>query len=139
LSKEERPAPVVSKKELVGKWAMGGYGVGYSGGYGDVLVLTLGKDGNAVAERTEGCMLTNEALTWNTDGKSLRLLPVEKPKREVRGGGYTHSVDGVKYRVNSWPENGITYEISYLDGGVLHLRHKDETMALNSRKAGDRS
>ena len=135
FTRKERTSRAVSDKELVGRWAMSGVGVGYSGGYGEVLVMTLGADGRAVFERTEGCMITGEPATWESDGRVLRVIPAKKPERGEPGGGYTYSVDGRSYKVNNWPRKIASYGIS-LEGDVLRLTYEGEEMVLTRKERG---
>jgi len=117
----------VADERLAGRWAMSGYGVGYTGGYGEVFVLILGADGNAVMERTEGCMIVTEPATWKSDGQVVRFVSAKEPEWP-REGGYTYSVDGKRYRVNSWPNRDYTCLYS-VDGDILtlHMFSGDET------------
>ena len=110
---------ILVRVKLAGRWAMRGTGVGYTGGEGDVFVLTLGTDGNAVIEITSGCMIVSEPAVWEADERELRLFPVKKPAE--REGGYLYPVDGKSYKVNSWPDRETIYEY-FLHGDELTLR-----------------
>jgi hypothetical protein len=126
------PTAHAADGELAGVWALGGYGVGVTGGYGDTFILTLGADGKAVVTNIDGCMIVSEPATWAADGGELRVMPVKKPEREESGGGYTYSVDGEKHKVNYWRDRERVYGYS-ADGRALRLTIGGETMVLTRK------
>ena len=119
LGGDENGEFFLARAELPGKWAMRGWGVGYSGGEGDVFVLLLGNDGRALVERTQGCMILTAPARWESNGSELRLFPAENP--EERKGGHKYSVDGIGHWVNMSFEEETLYEY-LMEGDILTLR-----------------